>query len=400
MAETDFEFGGVTIPRDCKRIFVTAELEPANGDPRIQPTGFPDVGPVFYPDPSDDDNSSQICLIESEASMANLLEEVCLADSVEEQATGTLHPALAGLPYVKVFKQVKKSDVFETSSTIDGHRFASAHIMLKAKGKIVNENEEIVEYIKRELDSSDGKLVPTANVPIIYQLVMELDPMALIHGFQISNDRFKFVGCRSPRALTACIVGLDSELVGVPGVRIDPLEAQAGQAGQAIFRKERVVNKKGTEANFSIDIGLLWSLPLAGLLQTESDDEKRNEKQQLQEARAKLLIALSLWKVGRFLEKLHSGFRRRTECDLALKKATYRTCVKGTGNDPGFPFEAIVKTAAKNGEDKSVLQDLIEKAKFPKNRSPLKLTIGRTNTESTETPASTPEEEANANTES
>lgn len=377
MSNGNFQFGGLTIPRDCKRIFVTAELVTTNGDPRLQPTGFPDVGPVFYPDPTKDpsENSGQICLIESEASMANLLEQVCLADSVEEQATGTLHSALAGLPYVKVVRKGKKSEVFETSSTIDGHRFASAHIMLKAKGTIDDKNEEIVEYIKRKLDSPDGKRVPSANVPIIYQLVMELDPLALIHGFQISNDKFTFVGCRSPRALTACIVGLDSRLVGVPGVRLDPLEAEAGQAGQAIFRKERIVCRK-IEAKFSIDVGLLRNLPVAGLIQGEKDEGKRKKAAELQEARAQLLVALSLWKVAKMLEQLQSGFRRRTECDLSLKKATYRTVVSGSENDPAFPINDIVSAAQSKDEKPSELKKLIEKSEFPKDRSPLKLTIG------------------------
>ena len=74
---TLLSFGGVTIPAGCRRIFVTAELESSNGDPRIQPTGFPDIGPVLYPDPAEEDGL--ICLIESEASMANWLEAVCLA---------------------------------------------------------------------------------------------------------------------------------------------------------------------------------------------------------------------------------------------------------------------------------------------------------------------------------
>jgi CRISPR-associated protein Csb1 len=373
MSNGNFQFGGLTIPRDCKRLFITAELETTNGDPRLQPTGFPDVGPVFYPDPSGKDG--QICLIESEASMANLLEQVCLADSVEEQATGTLHSELTGLPYVRVVRKVKTSEVFETSSTIDGHRFASAHIMLKAKGKIDVKNEEIVEYIKRKLDSPDGKRVPSANVPIIYQLVMEMDPLALIHGFQISNDKFTFVGCRSPRALTACIVGLDSRIVGVPGVRLDPLEAEAGQAGQAIFRKERIVCRK-IEAKFSIDVGLLRSLPVAGLLQDYEDKNKRKEASDLQEARAQLLVALSLWKVAKLLEQLQSGFRRRTECDLTLKTATYRTVVPSSEGDPKFPINDVV-SAAKSKDDKhSELKTLIDNAKFPKDRSPLKLTIG------------------------
>jgi hypothetical protein len=86
MADSGFSFGGMTIPVDTKRLYVTAMLVPSTDDPRIQPTGFPDIGPVFYPDPSGE--HGQICLIESEASMANRLEDVCVADKY----TGTLLP--------------------------------------------------------------------------------------------------------------------------------------------------------------------------------------------------------------------------------------------------------------------------------------------------------------------
>jgi CRISPR-associated protein Csb1 len=78
MAETEFSFGGVSIPKDTKRLYVTATLSPSTGDPRIQPTGFPDIGPVLYPDPSGE--HGQICLIQSEPSMANELEAICMAN--------------------------------------------------------------------------------------------------------------------------------------------------------------------------------------------------------------------------------------------------------------------------------------------------------------------------------
>ena len=74
-------FGDFPVPASCRRIFITAELEPTTGDPRIQPTGFPDIGPVLYPDPSG--QNGVICLIESEASMANRLEEVCFSNKYE-----------------------------------------------------------------------------------------------------------------------------------------------------------------------------------------------------------------------------------------------------------------------------------------------------------------------------
>ena len=269
MANSGFLFGGVLVPNNTKRIYVTATLVPSMGDPRIQPTGFPDIGPVFYADPSGE--HGQICLIESEASMANRLEEVCVADKY----TGTLVPELAGLPYIRVMA----GDRFMTASTLDGHRFASEYIM-KARGQFPNgprtngdiQNEMLVDYVKRELDGT-GDNVPAANVPRIFRLAMELDPLSLIHGFQISlKNLLTFVGLRSPRALTSCIVGLNAQPVGVPGVRIDPIGT--GDAGQAIFRKERIVAQT-VQANFAIDVGLLSGLAVGSGSPTNGRNERR-----------------------------------------------------------------------------------------------------------------------------
>src|SRR6202041_967787 len=107
-----FMFGGFTVPAGCRRVFITAELEPSSGDPRIQPTGFPDLGPVLYADPAE--KHGLICLIESEASMANRLEEVCLDNKYE----GTLRSELEGLPYIKLTADGTHGGTFVTASTI------------------------------------------------------------------------------------------------------------------------------------------------------------------------------------------------------------------------------------------------------------------------------------------
>ncbi len=219
---TLLSFGGVTIPAGCRRIFVTAELESTNGDPRIQPTGFPDIGPVLYPDPAEED--SLICLIESEASMANWLEAVCLADKY----TGTLRTEFSDLPYIKLTDNGLPDGIFKTSSTIDGHRFASEYIMgakerLSGEGTArtmsafqppTGENDEMVELVKARLDMPSKDSCPAANVPEIHRLAMEYDPLALIHGYQISvKNKLTFVGLRSPRAISASIVGLNCDRV-------------------------------------------------------------------------------------------------------------------------------------------------------------------------------------------
>src|SRR5438128_4350494 len=205
-----FEFGGFRIAVGCRRIFITTELEPSNGDPRIQPTGFPDIGPVLYPDPAEKDGL--ICLIESEASMANRLEEVCFSNKYE----GTLRDTFADLPYLKAQTGTGNSAVLKTTSTLDGHRFASG-FLAKGKANFGNGERTLVEHIKDSLGmAADGKTMPIANVPNVFPLVLTLDAMSLIHGFQVSNEQISFVGLRLPRALSASIIGLGCERISVP----------------------------------------------------------------------------------------------------------------------------------------------------------------------------------------
>ena len=170
MADLDYSFGGVSVARDTKRLYITATLVPSTGDPPSSRQGFLTSDPCSIPTPRE--KHGQICLIESEASMANRLEEVAVADKY----TGTLLPELASLPYIKV----AKAERFMTASTIDGHRFASEYIM-KAKFREAsaeaNKGEKLVDYVKRELDGSADN-IPAANVPRIFRLVMELDPLA------------------------------------------------------------------------------------------------------------------------------------------------------------------------------------------------------------------------------
>jgi CRISPR-associated protein Csb1 len=377
MAESGFSFGGMTVPPGTKRLYITADLVSSTGDPRIQPTGFPDIGPVFYQDPSTDP-PRLICLIESEASMANRLEEVCLAD----KHTGTLLPELAGLPYIKVMK----GDRFMTASTLDGHRFASQYILeatFREDSGSVNQAITLVDLLKRELgvdpDDASGKHVPAAHVPRIFRLAMEFDPLSLVHGFQISSDKLKFVGLRLPRALTASIVGLNAEPVGIPGIKFNPLATGNEAEGvQPIFRKERIVAKT-IRANFAIDVSLLAGLAVGREPVANENAEQTKSRNSQTDNRRAVLLAISLWKVARFLKDLSDGHRLRTECDLVLQSATYKTRWRDAA-PADFPYDQIVADGEAMGQGdrpaEGSLRQLILNAGLPENRSPLTLEFG------------------------
>jgi CRISPR-associated protein Csb1 len=358
------EFGAFTIPEGCRRIFITAELEPSNSDPRIQPTGFPDIGPVLYPDPNPDveKNNGLICLIDGEAKVGQFLEEVCLSDKYE----GKWRDELAGLPYIKLTRDGKAEGEFVTATTIDGHRFASEYVMgaqfaeisadmkkafdeqaaaAKAKedeagkkttAKTPAKNPatakpEFVLWVRHLLGMKSKDKCPASNVPRIFKVAMEYDPMALLHGFQISvKDKLTFVGLRSPRAITGSVIGLGCERIAVPGVRFDPIGTAA--ASQAIFQKQRISAKK-IEARFCIDVGLLASMRLG-----EGEQSK---------ARLELLLKIALCKVAWFIGEMQNGKRLRTECDLRLVKdgaKFWLNRIDGAGTT--FPFSEIATAAS------------------------------------------------------
>lgn len=387
------DLGAFQVPSGCRRIFITAELEPSNGDPRIQPTGFPDIGPVLYPDPKRE--NGLICLIESEASMANWLEEVCLADKY----TGELKPALAGLPFIKLTDTGSADGRLITTSTIDGHRFASEYIMNalghldrsttppsfksfsstpksekppadsktgkrgEAKSKEAKSSKpEFVAFLRDYLDMTGTDKCPAANVPNVFVVAMEHDPLSLIHGFQISvKKKLTFVGLRSPRALTASIVGLDCERIIVPGVRFDPIGT--GDAHQAIFQKQRI-SAGNIQARFSIDVGLLSSLRL------------HNGQPSHQTARFELLLAIALWKVATFLDQLRIELSLRTECKLRLKCDPKYKAEGSDSREGKFPYEEIAATSFASSEeepDGRKKEGWITRANFRPGCSPLVL---------------------------
>jgi hypothetical protein len=380
------DFGGFKIPAGCRRIFITAQLEPSNvGDPRIQPTGFPDVGPVLYPDPNPDKekNNGLICLIDGEAKVGQFLEEVCLSDKYE----GTWRTELSGLPYIKLTRDGKATGEFVTATTIDGHRFASEYVMgaqfaevshdmkkafeeqaaaAKAKEdeeakkpaankgakKPATPKPEFVLWVRHLLGMTTKDRCPAANVPRVFKVAMDYDPMALLHGFQISvKDKLTFVGLRSPRAIIGSIVGLNCDRIIVPGVRFDPIGTAA--ASQAIFQKQRISAKK-IEARFCIDVGLLTSMKLG-----EGEQAK---------ARLELLLKIALCKVAWFIDEINNGKRLRSECDVRLATNGAKLWINRIeGDGSAFGFAEIAKAASAG------LGIADESIGFDKNHSPLVL---------------------------
>jgi CRISPR-associated protein Csb1 len=272
--------------------------------------------------------------------MANRLEEVCFANKYE----GTLKDVFAGLPYLKAQTGTGDAAVLRTTSTLDGHRFAS-DFLAKGKADFGNGEKTLADHIKNTLRmAADGKTMPIANVPNVFPLVLGLDTMSLIHGFQISNEQISFVGLRLPRALSASIIGLGCERISVPGIKFNVGQVES-KSGQAIFQKPRITAKK-IQARFSIDVGLLTSLRL-------DTPGAKGAPGQPQAAREQLLLAIALWKVAAFLDLLRVELSLRTECKLRLKRPTEMKEETADGKNVEGETEAIIspKVVLEGGQD-------------------------------------------------
>src|SRR6266404_1947901 len=105
--------------KSAPRVLIEAALKPVAGT-RIQPTGFPDLGPAVYQDAND----VTTLLVESAQSMANRLEAVCWDEAKDDLAW-----ELTGLPFVKV-KLAGLGDGKDTTSSLqEFHRINSPYIM-------------------------------------------------------------------------------------------------------------------------------------------------------------------------------------------------------------------------------------------------------------------------------
>jgi len=279
------------------RVAITASLKLTNGQ-FLQPTGFPDIDACIYRDKE----GRRWCLVESEQSMSNRLEAVCM------KSQGVWADDLTGLPLIAVKNQA--GDLLATNLT-EPHRLASSYIL---DGKRANSAADMRALFEGKLGlRNGGDFWPLDKRADLEQLVFALDPAALLHGFQFVQ--WKFVGLRQTRLIHA---RLEAELADEPEVHygmvkwdaIEPESTREERAnkGQSIAPKSRIVPKNIT-ATFEIDVLGLKSLSL-------------------EEDRKKFLLGLALWKIGAFLANKPSfdPRSRSTGPSLRLRADCYLTC--------------------------------------------------------------------------
>lgn len=254
------------------RLLLEAELKPLQGH-RFQPTGFADLGPARYKAP----DGTEMLLVESAQSVANRLEF-----SIWDDASDDLIEAVQGLPYIRVNNA---DGSMLTNSILEAHRINSEYI-LKVNGSPSDFHKQLQAEIGFEKDK------PIDNKRFLKTL-LKYDPNSILHGnfLEEIGGRLRII-----RAISGFIEASEvatAESGGVKNNRVQP-DLKGGEGNVPFHRTE--FTAKEIKAYFNLDLALLrgYGLP---------------------EAATKLLIALALLKVRRFLGE---GLRLRTACDLDL----------------------------------------------------------------------------------
>lgn len=263
---------------DAPRILIRADLSPLQGT-RFQPTGFPDIGAATY----DLADGTTMLLVESEQSVANRLEKVCWNDE-----KGGLVEPLKDMPFVQVDD---KDGQPLTASILEAHRLNSVYI-------------ENTEFFSGDLKTAIAydKKKPT-DLRKLAAALCRFDPNSLVHGTFLESIAGTL---RLPRMLGGFIEARDVRVVASGGVKNDRVtpetkdsdrKAAEGYGNVPYHRDEYTAGE--LTAFFKLDLSLLRSFGLS---------EHVN----------RFLVALSLWKVHKFLA---TGLRLRTACDLDVSEA-------------------------------------------------------------------------------
>ena len=260
---------------DSPRLLLEADLAPIQGT-RFQPTGFPDLGAAEYPSP--DEPGARMLLVESAQSMANRLEAVCW----DEPQSDWVAP-LDGLPYVKVYD---KDGATLTSSVLEPHRLNSPYIL---EGK----DRTVFDLLKSELAHLEEGRV---DIRKLAATLLRVDTNAVLHGVFLAKKDLAGGRLRLPRALSAFIEAENVELAPSGGVKVDPVNPSGDTSkgfGNVPYARDEYVAPRIT-AYFNLDLSQIRAFGLGQNVE-------------------KLLIALALYKIQRFLD---TGLRLRTACDL------------------------------------------------------------------------------------
>jgi CRISPR-associated protein Csb1 len=285
-------------------LVLTATFKPVGDLDRFQPAGFPEVGRVIYKAPRGNGTVEQVCIVDSAASMANHLEAVCMRGPHDYE----LVEELEGMPYVRCVTgepesgklPPEKREVVVTSLT-EGHRIASTYFL---EGQTIGSNDELEAKKFQDVLVNDFGIIlagsKKAHPPAekwwnVFKTIFRYDPNALVHGVLFPQWQIKI-----PRVLTAHLEAFGAARVDRSGVKFDRLGKTT--SGQPIFAVDDATARE-IRATFIIDLALVRSFGRKNGSGVLGLTDKQKE----------FLVALSLWKIKRLLER---PFRFRSGCHL------------------------------------------------------------------------------------
>ena len=263
--------------RNEPRLLIEAELKPVQGS-RFQPTGFPDLGAATFKRPNSDNTSTSMLLVESAQSMANRLEEVCW-----NKADDVIDEKLGGLSHIVVNLDNGQT----TNSLLEAHRLNSGYLISQ------DATNTIRGKVKATVGDADSGVL---NIRELARAVFKLDAGSVLHGVFLEKIAGRL---RLQRLLSAFIESEGVSTATSGGVKFDVVDPKGDAAkgfGNVPFARTEFVAEK-TTAFFNLDLATMRGYGLG-------------------EAAEKLLIALSLFKILRFL---NDGLRLRTACDFDLE---------------------------------------------------------------------------------
>lgn len=255
------------------RMLLEAQLRPLQGQ-RFQPTGFADLGAARYTLP----DGTEMLLVESAQSVANRMELACW-----DEANDDLIPKLTGLPYI-VVKDEQGGNL--TNSILEAHRINSPYIL---EGK----DKSVFNEIKND---AAGMEIGPIKLKDLAKLIFKYDASAVLHGVFLAKSELAGGRLRMTRALSGFIEARNvrtADSGGVKNDRVNPSGDTKQGFGNVPFHRTEFVAEE-IKAYFNLDLALLRGYGLG-------------------QSATSLLIAMSLFKVRRFLS---TGLRLRTACDL------------------------------------------------------------------------------------
>lgn len=305
------------------RLLIETKLAVARGTGgRFQPTGFPDLGPALYRGivtsrkrnndlpraDTDADTSIDMLLVESVQSMANRLEEVCLAgDGYNADCTG--------IPYVRV-QDGLRNNTFLTSSVREPHRLASPYVLgAQYNGNDYRENLSTALQATKARPVHIWEMVPT---------IFDRDPGCVLHGVFLEEIDGRI---RLPRLVSGHIEAAAPNLVNYGGVYRGEVTAKDN-----IPYPRQEFTSPTIAASFVFHCATLNGYNL--------DEPKR-----------RFLQAWALYKIDRFL---NAHLRLRTACEFDVDPNSIEVYLDGVrhplSQDGDWPSTAI-KNSFTNAKD-------------------------------------------------